>query len=102
MTAMLLATKCPHCKTTFKVANDQLKLQSGLVRCGICNQVFNGIEHLAATTNVNNTIKINAPTAPFAPISSSPAAVNDIKPEPQPNVEKSVQATIEGTTPIAS
>jgi predicted Zn finger-like uncharacterized protein len=42
---MSLATKCPHCRTTFKVANDQLKLQAGLVRCGICQQVFNGIDH---------------------------------------------------------
>ncbi|PRC91366.1 DUF3426 domain-containing protein [Solimicrobium silvestre] len=48
---MLLATKCPHCRTTFKVANDQLKLQAGLVRCGVCQQVFNGIEHLAAASN---------------------------------------------------
>ncbi len=58
---MLLATKCPHCKTTFKVANDQLKLQSGLVRCGICHQVFNGIEHLAPTPASTSTVRINPP-----------------------------------------
>lgn len=74
MTAMLLATKCPHCKTTFKVANDQLKLQSGLVRCGICNQVFNGIDHLTATNNASNTLKINAPVAApnKEPVESNP------------------------------
>jgi len=60
---MLLATKCPHCKTTFKVANDQLKLQSGLVRCGICHQVFNGIEHLAPSDAAVSTVKINPPSA---------------------------------------
>jgi predicted Zn finger-like uncharacterized protein len=43
---MSLATQCPHCHTTFKVAHDQLKLQAGLVRCGICKQIFNGIEYL--------------------------------------------------------
>lgn len=43
---MALATQCPHCQTTFKVAHDQLKLRSGLVRCGACKQIFNGIEHL--------------------------------------------------------
>jgi len=79
MTAMLLATKCPYCKTTFKVANDQLKLQSGLVRCGICNQIFNGIEHLAATNNVTNTIRINAPVA--APVQKSSGV------DPFPNIE---------------
>lgn len=43
---MSLATQCPHCRTTFKVANDQLTLHAGLVRCGICQQIFNGVEHL--------------------------------------------------------
>ncbi len=43
---MALATQCPHCQTTFKVAHDQLKLRAGLVRCGACKQIFNGIEHL--------------------------------------------------------
>jgi predicted Zn finger-like uncharacterized protein len=43
---MALATRCPHCHTTFRVAHDQLKLRSGLVRCGACKEIFNGIEHL--------------------------------------------------------
>lgn len=43
---MALATQCPHCKTTFRVAQDQLKLRAGLVRCGSCKEIFNGIEHL--------------------------------------------------------
>lgn len=45
---MLLATQCPHCFTSFRVANDQLKLHAGLVRCGACQQTFNGIEYLLA------------------------------------------------------
>lgn len=45
---MALATQCPHCYTSFRVANDQLKLHAGLVRCGNCKQTFNGIEHLLA------------------------------------------------------
>ncbi|MGV8898442.1 MAG: DUF3426 domain-containing protein [Burkholderiaceae bacterium] len=43
---MALATQCPHCHTTFRVANDQLKLRAGMVRCGQCRQVFNGIANL--------------------------------------------------------
>lgn len=43
---MALATRCPHCLTIFRVANDQLKLHAGLVRCGSCQQTFNGVEHL--------------------------------------------------------
>jgi predicted Zn finger-like uncharacterized protein len=39
---MALATQCPHCHTTFRVAADQLKLRGGIVRCGACKQVFDG------------------------------------------------------------
>ncbi|MEC5159610.1 DUF3426 domain-containing protein [Janthinobacterium sp. CG_S6] len=39
---MALATKCPHCNTLFRVAADQLKLRGGIVRCGSCNEVFDG------------------------------------------------------------
>ncbi|QBE64458.1 DUF3426 domain-containing protein [Pseudoduganella lutea] len=39
---MALATKCPHCHTVFRVALDQLKLRGGIVRCGACNEIFNG------------------------------------------------------------
>lgn len=43
----MLATTCPHCNTPFRVISDQLKLRSGLVRCGSCNEVFNALEHLS-------------------------------------------------------
>lgn len=49
---MALATRCPHCHTTFRVAHDQLKLRGGIVRCGQCRQVFNGIEHLLPPAGV--------------------------------------------------
>ncbi|MEJ7805213.1 MAG: DUF3426 domain-containing protein [Telluria sp.] len=39
---MALATVCPHCKTTFRVAQDQLKLRGGIVRCGTCREIFDG------------------------------------------------------------
>lgn len=43
---MALATQCPFCQTVFRVAGDQLKLRGGLVRCGKCNEVFDGGSHL--------------------------------------------------------
>ena len=43
---MALATTCPQCKTSFKVVPDQLKLRRGLVRCGVCQHVFSGIDYL--------------------------------------------------------
>src|SRR5690606_4248011 len=41
-----LAARCPVCHTTFRVVADQLKLRGGLVRCGKCDTVFDGRDHL--------------------------------------------------------
>ncbi len=74
---MALATRCPQCGTTFKVAHDQLKLRAGMVRCGSCKQVFNGIEHLVR----NHADEVIAPPA------LSPAPVPTPAPTHAPVVE---------------
>jgi predicted Zn finger-like uncharacterized protein len=64
---MALATRCPHCQTTFRVAADQLKLRGGIVRCGACQRIFDGNAHL---------IDLDKPAAP-APSSPPPAPVEN-------------------------
>ncbi|HWX02605.1 DUF3426 domain-containing protein [Collimonas sp.] len=82
---MALATQCPHCQTTFRVANDQLKLRGGLVRCGSCREVFNGIEHLvrpelaAPVATPAPALPQEAEAAPIAP-AALPAATEQIAP----------------------
>ena len=62
---MALATQCPHCHTTFRVAHDQLKLRAGMVRCGACKQVFNGVEHLLRPDDAAAAPTVaTAPTVP--------------------------------------
>nr|WP_315484022.1 DUF3426 domain-containing protein [uncultured Undibacterium sp.] len=62
---MALATQCPHCYTSFRVANDQLKLHAGMVRCGACQLTFNGIEHLLAPGEAPRTAPaLQKPEAP--------------------------------------
>jgi len=39
-------TKCPECRAVFRVTTEQLHMADGLVRCGICDSVFNGQEHI--------------------------------------------------------
>lgn len=78
---MLLATQCPHCFTSFRVANDQLKLHAGLVRCGACQQTFNGIEHLLAP-------------------GAKPALPNKIAPVIVPLTEAATQSVAPHTLPI--
>ncbi|MGU7783763.1 DUF3426 domain-containing protein [Burkholderia sp. PU8-34] len=43
---MLLATRCPHCETVFRLQQEQLALHGGLVRCGHCQQVFDAAASL--------------------------------------------------------
>jgi len=70
---MALATQCPHCHTTFRVAADQLKLRGGIVRCGSCQRIFDGNAHL---------IDLDKPAAPAAAgtPSTPPAAADDALP----------------------
>ena len=88
---MLLATKCPHFKTTFRVAKDQLKLQSGLVRCGVCQEVFNGIENILqpSVTGAESTLqKSSSPQNKVAsPPSPAPIEVAPITPKISPKIE---------------
>jgi predicted Zn finger-like uncharacterized protein len=72
---MALATQCPHCHTTFRVAHDQLKLRAGLVRCGSCKQIFNGIENLLRPDDV-------APASGSASAPPSPPSQADSVPTP--------------------
>ena len=39
-------TRCPGCRTVFRVTDAQLALRDGQVRCGHCRTVFDGPEHL--------------------------------------------------------
>lgn len=73
---MALATKCPHCQTTFRVAHDQLKLRAGLVRCGTCKEIFNGVEHLLRPEQLPQSSAVqNSPVTPPNPSSNSAAAM---------------------------
>ena len=44
---MSLVTRCPRCKTLYRVAPAQLQVRAGQVRCGRCMHVFDGFEALA-------------------------------------------------------
>ena len=51
---MSLVTRCPRCRTLFRVVPVQLQAQAGQVRCGRCMEVFDGFEALA--TEQANTL----------------------------------------------
>lgn len=45
---MSMVTQCPHCNTAFNVTPDQLFARDGRVRCGQCQQVFDGLVNLTS------------------------------------------------------
>jgi predicted Zn finger-like uncharacterized protein len=77
---MALATQCPHCHTTFRVASDQLKLRGGIVRCGACQSIFDGSAHLidldALAASKEQAAQASTPEAesPAAAALSAPSA----------------------------
>lgn len=71
---MSLATRCPACGTAFRVVQDQLRVSGGWVRCGMCQQVFNGLEALIAEPQVSHSSDEAAPEAASSPPPSSAAS----------------------------
>lgn len=43
---MSLITRCPACRTMFKVVPDQLRISNGWVRCGKCDEIFDASAQL--------------------------------------------------------
>ena len=56
-----MLTRCPSCATHFRVTPDQLKVRSGRVRCGQCQNVFNALDSL-----IEEPVVIAAPMAAVA------------------------------------
>ena len=85
---MVLATRCPHCRTTFRVVQDQLKLRGGLVRCGACKEIFNGTENLLRP--------VAAPTTSTAPAAEADAV------QAQPVANAAVAPTVSPVKAVAA
>ncbi len=51
-------TRCPQCGTAFRAQHSQLAARGGMVRCGKCAVVFDGVAHL---------IEVSAATGPPEP-----------------------------------
>jgi predicted Zn finger-like uncharacterized protein len=79
---MLLATRCPHCETVFRLQATQLALRGGLVRCGHCQSVFNASDNLVDPETGAKTVgsaagsgaPVETPSAPEPAAASAAAA----------------------------
>ncbi|MBI3731326.1 MAG: zinc-ribbon domain-containing protein [Burkholderiales bacterium] len=97
---MALATRCPHCQTAFKVANDQLKLHAGLVRCGSCQQTFNAVENLLPGDG-QKPVSAPAPAPAPSPVHARPATIASVVTQTTATVPTVATATVV-TVPAAA
>lgn len=76
MGATRLVTRCPACRTAFRVVADQLRLRQGLVRCGHCDTVFDARDHLieVPVTPAEGASAAAAPAIAPAALPSLPAS----------------------------
>ncbi|MFJ2994667.1 DUF3426 domain-containing protein [Pandoraea sp. NPDC087047] len=104
----VLATRCPHCHTVFRVVADQLKLRDGLVRCGHCREVFDGRAHLCdppAEEKETSTSPAASARGGVEPVSGTTVADrtgNDVTPSPISASSSPSSDAIPHTTPLSS
>lgn len=73
---MSLVTRCPACRTAFRVQPAQLSAQHGTVRCGKCNELFNGVAALVEPREEGIALEPSAQPGSFDP-SRRPAPEGD-------------------------
>lgn len=86
---MSAITQCPQCNTRFKVTEEQLDAHEGMVRCGLCQAIFNANEHLG---NGEPSPQLSLPIMQEQPLQESPAAKVEESPiPPAPPLHESVE-----------
>src|SRR5688500_8389060 len=71
---MSLLTRCPRCRTLFRVTPPQLQARSGTVRCGRCMNAFDAYQ--ARAPEQPNTLAVLASIAPPPAAPRSVASTN--------------------------
>ena len=76
----MLATRCPHCQTRFRVTTQQLLLRDGLVRCGACREIFNANSSeptLPPTPHIEPAVALHPTVAPTPIDAATPDAADN-------------------------
>lgn len=87
-----LVTRCPHCGTAFRAQQSQLTARGGMVRCGKCTAVFDGVAHLIEESAATGPLEPSPQLGLFDPGAAAgaaakparrPAAAQDDEPLPE-------------------
>ena len=77
----MMYTRCPECRTAFRITVAQLKAADGLVRCGRCDTVFRADLHLFAPAGAR------APERPLPVPEEARPSVLRARPKREPRAE---------------
>ena len=77
---MSMVTRCPECGTVFRVGAQQLQARQGLVRCGRCQNVFDGFKTLSTAPEA--AVDSPADTVPAAEDLAQAQPVTEVAPAP--------------------
>ena len=95
-------TRCPACKTVFRVTDAQLALRDGMVRCGHCQTIFDGRAEqisLAPQPAPDDAAMNEAMLGPPTVTLRSSRALEPMAPqEAAPRQDAAVPAAFDGTT----
>lgn len=57
MQSSSIVTRCPHCKTAFRVSRAQMNAAKGAVRCGSCLSIFRAEDHEVIEDKTTTSLK---------------------------------------------
>lgn len=84
----MMFTRCPSCRTAFRVTPEQLKARAGKVRCGHCDAVFNALETLedALPAETTPALAQQVPLEAATPAPRTVAGTAEASPADEPDV----------------
>lgn len=87
---MSLITRCPACRTMFRVVPDQLRISNGWVRCGKCEEIFDAALQMQEVPASEVPAADSPDTVPYMP---EPATAGAAQPRPKKGGRKKAAGT---------
>ena len=81
-----LVTRCPSCGTAFRAQQSQLTARGGMVRCGKCSALFDGVAHLVEEGAAGEPLEPSPQLGLFDPGAAAAGAESAPPPRPAPRL----------------
>ena len=92
-----MKTRCPNCRTVFRITTDQIRRRAGRVRCGRCRVVFNALDDLLDESL--DSLLVSLPVdGPLSAMTLQP----DLSPETTTDSFEKMLASFPGDVPLGA